>query len=117
MKCWSSAFNAQGSRVIIVVIEVEVVKIYVAALKALRTKERGDETQFTTKIGGKTSFESQLFRFVKIVIPSYTFDALLCWNWQFSPPNRVTLALTLLFQQLLTWKNIHGVKIKAIIFW
>jgi hypothetical protein len=54
------------------------VKIYVAALKALRTKERGDETQFTTKIGGKTSFESQLFRFVKIVIPSYTFDALLC---------------------------------------
>jgi hypothetical protein len=29
----------------------------------------------------------------------------------------VTLALTLLFQQLLTWKNIHGVKIKAIIFW
>jgi hypothetical protein len=29
------------------------VKIYVAAVKALRRKERGDETQFTTKIGGK----------------------------------------------------------------
>jgi hypothetical protein len=29
------------------------VKIYVAAVKALREKERGDETQFTTKIGGK----------------------------------------------------------------
>jgi len=29
------------------------VKIYVAAEEALRTKERGDETQFTTKIGGK----------------------------------------------------------------
>jgi hypothetical protein len=30
------------------------VKIYVAAaVEALRKKERGDETQFTTKIGGK----------------------------------------------------------------
>jgi hypothetical protein len=29
-------------------------KIYVAAVEALRRKkERGDETQFTTKIGGK----------------------------------------------------------------
>jgi hypothetical protein len=34
------------------------VKIYVAAaVGSLRKKERGDETQFTTKIGGKeTSF-------------------------------------------------------------
>jgi hypothetical protein len=31
------------------------VKIYVAAVEALRKKERQDETQFTTKIGGKTS--------------------------------------------------------------
>ncbi len=31
------------------------VKIYVAAGEALRTKERQAETQFTTKIGGKTS--------------------------------------------------------------
>jgi hypothetical protein len=29
------------------------VKIYVAVVEALRKKERGDETQFTTKIGGK----------------------------------------------------------------
>jgi hypothetical protein len=28
------------------------VKIYVAAAEALRKKERGDETQFTTKING-----------------------------------------------------------------
>ncbi len=40
-------------------------KIYVAAVEALRKKERQDETQFTTKIGGKNSFRSQLFRFVK----------------------------------------------------
>jgi hypothetical protein len=31
------------------------VKIYAAAMEALRIKERGDETQFTTKIGEKTS--------------------------------------------------------------
>jgi hypothetical protein len=46
------AFNAQGSRVIIVVQVVE----------ALRKKERQDETQFTTnKIGGKTSLGSNYF--------------------------------------------------------
>ncbi len=55
MKCWNSAFNAQGSRVIVVVVQVRVVKIYVAAVEALRKKERQDETKFTTKIGGKTS--------------------------------------------------------------
>jgi hypothetical protein len=40
-------------RVIIVVVQVGAVKIYVAAVEALRKKERGDETQFTTKIDGK----------------------------------------------------------------
>jgi hypothetical protein len=30
------------------------VKVYVATVEALRKKERGDEIQFTTKIGGKT---------------------------------------------------------------
>jgi hypothetical protein len=30
-----------------------VVKIYVAAVEALKNKERQDETQFITKIGGK----------------------------------------------------------------
>ncbi len=56
MKCWNSAFNAQGSRVMIVVVQVRAVKIYVApALEALRNMERHDETQFTTKIGGNFS--------------------------------------------------------------
>jgi hypothetical protein len=32
------------------------VKIYVAAVEALRKKERQDETQFTTKIDGFLSF-------------------------------------------------------------
>jgi len=59
MKCWNLAFNAQRSRVIIVLIEVGV-KIYVAAVEALRKKERADETQFTTKIGGKISLGPRL---------------------------------------------------------
>ncbi len=37
------------------------VKIYVAAANALRKKERHDETQFTTKIGGKTSLGPSYF--------------------------------------------------------
>jgi hypothetical protein len=44
MKCWNSAFNAQWLRVIIVVVQVGTVKICVAALEALRKKERQDET-------------------------------------------------------------------------
>ncbi len=38
MKCLNSAFNAQGLRVIIVVVQVGAVKIYVAAMEALRKK-------------------------------------------------------------------------------
>jgi hypothetical protein len=37
--------------------------------------------------------------FCKIFIPSYTFDALLRRNWPFSPPNRLTLRITLLFDE------------------
>jgi hypothetical protein len=48
MKCWNSAFHAQGSKVIIVVVQVVAVKIYLVAVEALRKKERRDETQFTT---------------------------------------------------------------------
>jgi len=36
-------------------------KIYVAAEEALRKKERQDETQVTTKIGGKSSLGSSYF--------------------------------------------------------
>jgi hypothetical protein len=56
MKCCNSAFNAQGSKLIIVVMQVRAVKIYVAAVEALRKKETQDETRFTTKIDGFLSF-------------------------------------------------------------
>jgi hypothetical protein len=61
MKCWNSAFNAQSSRVIIVVVQVGAVKISLAIVETLRKKERKDETQFTTKIGGKTRLSPSYF--------------------------------------------------------
>ncbi len=36
-------------------------KIHVAVVEAVGKKERGDETQFTTKIGGKTSLGTSYF--------------------------------------------------------
>jgi hypothetical protein len=57
MKCCNSALNAQGSRLIIVVVQLGIVKIYVAAAaEALMKKERQDETQFTTKVDGFLRF-------------------------------------------------------------
>jgi hypothetical protein len=48
MKCWKSASNTQGSR-LIVMLQVGAVKIYAATVKTLKRKERQGETQFTTK--------------------------------------------------------------------
>jgi hypothetical protein len=43
MNCWNSAINARGWRLFIVVVQLEAVKIYVAAVEALVKKERQDE--------------------------------------------------------------------------
>jgi hypothetical protein len=61
MKCWNSTFNAQDSRVIIIVVQVGAVKIYVVAVQALGRNETQDETQFTTKMGEKTSLGPSYF--------------------------------------------------------
>jgi hypothetical protein len=53
-KCWNSAFNAQGSRVIIVNVQVGVV-IYVSAVEALRKKK--ERIWFTTKIDSFLGFD------------------------------------------------------------
>jgi hypothetical protein len=42
-----------AAKIYVAVMEVRAAKMCVAVLVALRKKERGDETQFTTKIGGK----------------------------------------------------------------
>jgi hypothetical protein len=91
MRCWNSIFNAQGLRVIIVVVQVGAVNIYVTAVQALRKMETQDETQFTTKFGGKTSL-GHSYSFCKIFIPSYVHGALLCQNWPFLAPNCLTLS-------------------------
>ncbi len=91
MKCSNSAFNAQGSKLIIISVQVGAVKIYVAAVDALRKQEREDETQFTEKV-----VWVPVISLGSIFILNYMFDALLCQNWPFSPPNRLTLRTTLL---------------------
>jgi hypothetical protein len=45
------------------------VKIYVVAAEALTKKKIQEETQFTTKIGGKTSLGPGYFLFVKFSFP------------------------------------------------
>jgi hypothetical protein len=62
----SQLINAQGSRVIIVVVHVGAVKIYMylVPVEALKKKERQDETQFITKIDGKTSLGPSYFTYV-----------------------------------------------------
>jgi hypothetical protein len=42
-------------------VQVGGVKIYVATMAALKEKEGGDETQFTTTIGGKISLVPSYF--------------------------------------------------------
>jgi hypothetical protein len=78
MKSWKSAFNAQGLRVIIIIVHVRV-------LEVLRKKERKDENWFTTKIGGKMKVWVPLIWLWKNFILNYAMDGLLCWNWLFSP--------------------------------
>jgi hypothetical protein len=96
MTCWNSEFNAQGLRVIIVVVQIRALKVYVAAVEALRKKERQDETRELVWV--------TVISFCKIFIPSYVFDGLLCWNWPFSPPNRMTLWTNLLKPSIKNWR-------------
>jgi hypothetical protein len=95
MKCRYSAFNAQGSRLIIVAVQLQVVKIYVAAVEALRKKERQDETQFTTKVDGFLSFTPPLnanvlfCRFVFTLTLCLTKLRVLCFSY--STDNSISL--------------------------
>jgi hypothetical protein len=67
-------------------VQIGAVQIYVAAaLEAPKKNERGDETQFTTKIGGTTSLGPSYYFVLENFIPNYAFDALLCRKWPFSP--------------------------------
>jgi len=53
MKCWKTTFNAQGSRPIIIALQVGVLKIYATIMEVLaylKKNEKHGEIQFTTKI-------------------------------------------------------------------
>jgi hypothetical protein len=54
MKCWNSAFNVQGWRVIVVVIQVGVMEVFMK-------KEKHDEIQFMTKIVGNINLGPNYF--------------------------------------------------------
>jgi len=43
MKCWISTFNAQGLKIIIIVVHVGVVKIHITIVDAFKKNERLDE--------------------------------------------------------------------------
>jgi len=73
------------------------VKIYV---EALRKKERQDETQFTTKIGGKTSLDPSYFVLQNFHSHSYAPMAYYVETDRSCPPNRVTLGRTLICSHL-----------------
>jgi hypothetical protein len=104
----NSAFNAKGSRVIIVVVQVGAVKIFAAAVEALKKKERQDETQVTTKIGGKTSLGPPYFALYNF--HSQLHSPYLSQNWPFSPPNRRTLRITLLSHDFLFCGNLRNLR-------
>ncbi len=63
MKCGKSAFNGQGSRLIIVALQVGAVKICAATVEALKKKERHGETQFTTKTEVPPPLNANVFFF------------------------------------------------------
>jgi hypothetical protein len=52
------------------------------------------------KLVEKLVWVQVIISFCTIFIPIYSFDALLCQNWSFSPPDRLTLMITLLYQLL-----------------
>jgi type II secretory pathway component PulF len=79
MKCSNSASHVQGSRVIIIVVQVGVVKIYVAAMEALGKRKDRMKLSLPPKFMGKLVWVA-VISFCKTFIPSYTFDALLCQN-------------------------------------
>jgi len=84
-KLWNSAFNAQGLRVIIVVVQVGAVKIYVCSSSGGGQEKRKDRMNLSLvpKLVEQQLVWVLVISFCKIFIPSSVFDALLCWSWPF----------------------------------
>jgi hypothetical protein len=85
-------------RVIIVIVQIGAVKIYVAAVEALRKKERGDETQFTYHQNWwKKLVEVPLVLFRKISFPVKHLMPYYAKTGRSHPPNHLTLQITLIY--------------------
>jgi hypothetical protein len=74
------AFNAKGSRLIIVALQVGAVKIYAATLEALKKKERQGETQFTTKTEVHAPLNANVFYFFDLTLFMIKFRALVLFS-------------------------------------
>jgi hypothetical protein len=77
MKCWNSTFNAQGSRIIIIIVQVGAVEIYVAAVEAGAQEKRKDVVKLSLppRLVEKLVWVLVIL-FCKISILSYSFGAL-----------------------------------------
>jgi len=103
MKCWNSALNEQGSRLLIVVVQVGAVKIYVAAVRLSGKGKDRMKLSLPSKLVGKLVWVP-VISFCKIFIPTYKFDALLCRYWPFLPLDSLTLRITLISDLFLGWR-------------
>jgi len=89
-------YVAQGSRVTIVVVQVGIRKVYVVAVEALIKRKDRKKLSLPPKLV-ENIVSVLVISICKIFISSFPFDALSCRNWPFSPPNCLTLRITLLY--------------------
>jgi len=87
-KCWNSAFNAQGSRVSIVTVHVRAVKTYVTGKDRMKLS-----------LPPKLSY----FVFVRFSFPVTHLMAYYARNWPISPPDHLTLLITLALERKKPW--------------
>jgi hypothetical protein len=104
MKCWNSAFNAQGWGVIIGVIQIGAVENIGGISGGAQEKGKtGWNSVYSPNLLEKL-VSVLVISLCKIFIPCYAFDAILCRNWSFWPPSCETLQITLIGTQTY---NIH----------
>ncbi len=109
-KSWNSAFNAQGWRVIIVVVHVGAVKIYVAAaVEALRKKRKDGSKRDETHAQPVLIHLSTIFSHKFMIHPNIfgLFSSKLIWNHlPNSNPALLDMFFTLLIHLVTTFSNI-----------
>jgi hypothetical protein len=101
MKRWISAFNAQGSRGIIVAVQAGAVKIYVAAVEVLRKKER------QVKLRNHQNWWFSEFH------PQLNANVLLCRGFFFN----LTLCMTKLRVLVLSFADFTDISIMCLSLW